>query len=364
MKTAYQLWGVAPKDAPWDELCTRFDDMQRRHPCDIAIVGLDAPRQTYARLRKSAKQMYLWLPVFSEWDHLTDYDPLIDCDGKDFLAGHTGAFHFRCPSSEKNIEAMLQESLLRLDMGQFDGVFLDRIRYPSFQYGLSGVLGCFCDGCVRRLREMGLDAGALRRACQRVREDRPNPLGLISFDGRRWAVEDPDLQALFDARCAILTESLRRICQFFAERGLKIGLDLFTPALGYFTGQDVGLLAPMADFVKPMLYLRTDAPAGLPYEIRMMDEAAGNRNPLLALLGANNLKTFVKGEVERMAQLKTDVLCGFEYNRVLPIAPTTPQIIREDVRWLLSCGADGVTACWNLFSTPEEHVDALFETLA
>lgn len=376
MKNVYQLWGIAPASPDWALMLRRFERLQRSSPAHAVICGLDAPRDVYAKVREAAHstgtKVYLWLPVFSEFDHLTSYDPLVDFEGQEFLKNHTGGFRFRCPNSEKNLNAFLCEAQRRLSQGEFDGVFLDRIRYPSFQYGLSGVLGCFCAECRKRYGE-GTDVlEACRQLKQRCGRGEPDPLGLKDFDGSRYTLSDPGLQTLFDARCDVITRQMEKICAHFRARGLSVGLDLFTPAIAYFAGQDFAALCALADFVKPMLYLQTDAPAGLPYEIRMMDEALGRKgvNDAMRLLGENDLQALVRGEVNRMAQVKkhkgfaADILCGMEYNRVLPITPASPETVFSDATMLRLAGAEGITASWNLFFAPEENVDALLKALA
>ncbi len=353
MSNVYQLWGLPPTDVDWIHEVNRFHTMQHFHQADVVIAGLGAPREIYARLRKIVdgygSKLYLWLPVFSELDDLTHWDELVDHEGRVFLKDHKEGFRFRCPNSDHNIDTILRECERRLAEGQFDGVFLDRVRYPSFQYGLNGVLGCFCDKCRETYRAMGLDVEAMKAA---------RTFELVSFNGRRWKLTDPALQALLDARCDILTQSMTKVCQFFREKGYQIGLDLFAPSLGYFAGQDVGALMPLADFIKPMLYRRTDAPAGLPYEIRVMNETIGSHY-------MPDLASYVRHEIQRMTQVRSAVgasariLCGMEFNRVPPIAPVTPEMIQEDVSWLRECGAEGIVASWSLLSSPDENANAL-----
>ncbi len=55
---------------------------------------------------------------------------------------------------------------------------------------------------------------------------------------------------------------------------MKIGIDTFSPFISYFTGQDLEKLQEVADFIKPMMYRTTKAPAGLPFEFeRFIDES-------------------------------------------------------------------------------------------
>lgn len=60
--------------------------------------------------------------------------------------------------------------------------------------------------------------------------------------------------------------ALKPVTRYFRQRGMKVGMDTFAPYLAYFAGQDMKLLASMADFIKPMMYRITNAPAGMPFE--------------------------------------------------------------------------------------------------
>ncbi len=377
MKVIYQLWGLTPVRPDWEELLRKIALLQERRPAEALVCGAGAPEEIYRRIldiaRRFGSRTYLWLPVFSEWDDLAAYDPLRDRQGQDYLAplGLTG-FHFRCPESGFNRDAFYQESLRCLAQAPFDGVFLDRIRYPSFQFGLPGILSCFCPACRERYREMSLDPDGLADACEalerRVRQVEDDPLGLRVFDGSRWQIGDPSLQALLDARCRIITKALEDLCGRYREKGYRIGLDLFAPALGYFAGQDVRSLAPLADFVKPMLYLDTLAPAGLPYEIDVMAGSlgGGTRERFLALLGADSPEEYAAQEIGSMHSLipGTPVFCGMEYNRVADIASVGPDQIRRTLRVFRTAGAQGAMPSWSLFSAPDENLSALTDGLA
>ncbi len=380
MRVIYQLWGIPGRHKDWDRFLERLDILQDRYPAKTLVCGIDAPEYVYRRIMDRAArdgaELYLWLPVFSELDGLACFDPLVDWRGERFLENaDLRFFRFRCPGSGRNREAVFEDSLHRLEAADFSGVFLDRIRYPSFQFGLPGVLGCFCPGCVERYRKMGLDPDALREACaglsRRIAAGEPDPLGLEGFDGCRWTFRDPALQALFDARCAILSESLSELTAAYRARGCKIGLDLFTPALGYFTGQDFGRMARIADFVKPMMYLHTDAPAGLPYELEAVAQAAGpqSRRDLMHLSGGETVDAFASAEIRRMMDFSrrmsdpVPVFFGTEYNRVRDIAPVGPAEIGHSLRVFRAAGADGLMPSWDLLSAPDENVYALLDAL-
>jgi len=376
MKAVYQLWGIAPPSPDWNELIRRTADLQAKLKAEAFICGLDAPVDVYRRIREIAEpngtKMYLWLPLFSEMDAITDFDPLIDHHGHPFIAERkTNGFRFRCPSSEKNINVMLETYDRLLDRDLFDGAFLDRIRFPSFQYGLNGIFSCFCSSCVAHYRALGLDPDQLRAACMHAEADvqarRDNPLGMSSFDGTRWKFENKVLESFFNARCHIIEKALKRVCAHLRERGFSVGLDLFSPSLSYFAGQDFLELSKLADFTKPMLYLRTDAPAGLPYELRVMDEALGDRNPMMRLLQTDTFKALAASESRRMSMIKAasgfsaDIFCGVEYCSVQGITYVSPETLRSDIRLLREADAEGIAGCWNLLYATPENISAFVE---
>lgn len=376
MKAVYQLWGIAPPSPDWEELIRRTAELQAKFKAEAFICGLDAPADVYRRIRAIAEsngtKMYLWLPLFSELDAVADFDPLIDHQGHPFISERkTTGFRFRCPSSEKNISAMLNIYDQLLDRELFDGAFLDRIRFPSFQYGLSGIFSCFCSSCMAHYRALGLDSDQLRATCRnaesRILARKDNPLGMRSFDGTRWKFENKVLESFFDARCHIIEKALKRVCMHLRERGFSVGLDLFSPSLSYFTGQDFETLSKLADFTKPMLYLRTDAPAGLSYELRVMDEALGDKNLLMRLLQTDTLEALAAGESRRMSMIKAtagfsaDIFCGVEYCSVQGITYVSPETLRNDIRLLQSANAEGIAGCWNLLYATPENISAFAE---
>ena len=207
MKSVYQLWGLTPPSPDWESLIQKTVYLQNHHAAEAIICGLGAPDHIYRRLRAIAEscnsKMYLWLPLFSELDEIADFDPLIDFRGNPFIASSkTNGFRFRCPSSERNIRIMLENYDKLLDSSLFDGAFLDRIRFPSFQYGISGIFSGFCPSCTTYYRSLGLDPEQLRAACMRaearIQAQEENPLGMIGFDGTRWRFADKTLETFFD----------------------------------------------------------------------------------------------------------------------------------------------------------------------
>lgn len=122
MDAIYQLWGLTEANTDWDLLLWQLDRLQNRRPARAVVCGLFAPKEVYTRIiasvRKDGAAVYLWLPVFSELDDLADFDPLIDWQGRDFLADKgIKDFHFRCPASPRNREVFFADSLKHLQAG-------------------------------------------------------------------------------------------------------------------------------------------------------------------------------------------------------------------------------------------------------
>jgi hypothetical protein len=287
-------------------------------------------------------------------------------------------FRFRCPCEPENVDYLMEIFEQRYARLPMDGVFLDRVRYPSFFSGPEGVFSCFCPCCRAFYEAAGLPIQALKAAWEnalaRVRRKDPNPLTLCGYTENGFTFEDKTLQRFFECKIDILTRSLARLAAIILGKGLSVGMDLFTPSLGYFAGQVYTKLLPLADFVKPMLYRYTDAPAGLPYELNAYDASFGlhgkGAQALLHLIGAeekDDFKGFVRQEMLLMQAAKkacagsAAILPGMEINRVEPIAPVSPEMVADSVNLLKRCGAEGMAASWNLTDTPTENLKAFLE---
>ncbi len=143
------------------------------------------------------------------------------------------------------------------------GVFLDRIRYPSPANGLEYLGACSCSACTKAFyRDNGMDWPDL------VRE-------MVNWAayGREGAVKFRDAhKPAREFRAKMVATAVSRYSEAVHGAGLRVGLDLLAPALSDIVGQDYALLSRNADFIKPMLYCKASAPAGLPLEFRLLME--------------------------------------------------------------------------------------------
>ena len=145
------------------------------------------------------------------------------------------------------------------------------------------------------------------------------------------------------------------------EKDMIVGLDLFAPVMSRFVGQNYALITQWADFIKPMLYRKTEAPAGIGYEYALFEKHAPNaRGRVKPALDRQFLDTQLKA-VERVSCEKYP---GIEINYREDIARTTPGYIRESLAAINKRGFDGAALCWNVMQAPDAHIDAINEETA
>ena len=145
------------------------------------------------------------------------------------------------------------------------------------------------------------------------------------------------------------------------------------PFLSYFVGQDYYQLLRLSDYVKPMLYSITNAPAGIPFEVdmyaKMFDDSPENalkrKKLLMDSVGFGD--SFISNEVAGIKKAikstapHTKLYAGIELNYIEHIAPVTKEYIKTSMVNISQ--ADGVVPSWDLNTIPDSHIDCLLEAL-
>lgn len=350
------------------------------------IIGWSCDKELYRRviglLKGYGVKCFLWLPVFSETGLLAENTGrILDASGRKVKAyglSEGENFEFYCPNQSRNTTAFLdiyEENFCGLS---FDGVFLDKIRYGTFANGLEGVFSCFCDDCMERYKQLDIDTDTLKLEMGRVRRGQgvyaKSPLGIKSYKSGDYGFENPIWESFFNKKAEDIASALTGITDYFHQKGMLVGMDTFAPFLGYFAGQDMSRLSVMADFVKPMMYRITDAPAGLPFEtdyllketVRGDSEVDGSavRANLFQVLGCGEPGRgsfdleFVKRELCYMATLSSPVYCGIEINKN-HVAPATPEYIQKNLKGFKGVPMQGYVLSWDILSAPEENIRAV-----
>jgi hypothetical protein len=154
--------------------------------------------------------------------------------------------------------------------GMYDGIFLDRIRFPSASHKFPDDLVCFCEHCTQAASKQGLDLDLIRQHILQASTDVKKGMCLVEtiFSGNN-PVDSTDLDIMkrfFAFRQVSISSVVCDVAKVFHGTGMEVGLDCFSPSLTNLVGQNLSRLGGCADWVKIMTYARTLAPAGLPYE--------------------------------------------------------------------------------------------------
>lgn len=355
------LGGWHTPDYTAEQIIGRIDTVSQMIPVKKVIIGWSQDRDIYRQvgeyLHDKDIKMLLWLPVFAETEEVCENSPAIDLWGQvpanyDLAAGE--GFRFNCPSDPKNAANVVAIYDRMFSDSGFDGVFLDRIRTQSFVGGVSGVLGCGCALCVERFAAEGVDIKAVMSEYEAQGDDFFSVSDYTPTDGFRFA--NPIAAAYFKAKGHVVSASVAAIADSLRSRGLEVGMDLYAPFMAPFVGQDYVILAGHADFIKPMLYRQTFAPAGMGFEYDLL------RKALPAATGYPALKMdadFLHSQLEAMEPYDCGKYPGIEINYREDIVPTSPEYVVESLRAVLSHGFDGAVLSWNIMEAPLSHLKAL-----
>lgn len=374
--------GYNKTEASYEEIENKLKPILEKISIKKVIMGWSIDKELYIKTEKLLHsygiEFYLWIPVFSETEILNPVKNLIDYKGNTALkySLHEGEnFSFYCPNDIQNTTSFLSVYNEYFKEINFDGVFLDKIRYASFSNGLSSIFSCFCNKCIKKLNEKGIDKELLFNEMKKVElgkdEYSKYPLGIIAYENGKYTFNNPIWKEFFDVKCESINSSIKNIIDFFHFRGLKVGIDTFSPFVSYFAGQDTIKLASMADFIKPMMYRKTQAPAGMIFEFKEMvsktihqniDEAERNFYKILNCKPACNNTfdlDFVKNELLAITKSNACVYAGTEFNYIKRVAEINPEYIKETIYGLSDTDILGYVFSWNLLSAPKENIEQM-----
>ena len=344
-----------------EAIIKKLDEMNSRLDIAKVIIGWNTDACLYRKvgtyLHEKGIQMLLWLPVFSEVSAIAQPDEARDVFGKAIITPieqEGEDFVFGCPSSPHNRQIVKDIYEQYFSDCEFDGVFLDKIRSQSFISGVSGVLSCGCNRCRKAYLDKGVDIAAVRDLYE---ERKDSFFDMSSFPMNvEFRLADALAQRFFEAKEAIIAEAVADICQYFRGKGMIIGLDLFAPVISRFVGQNYSQITKHADFIKPMLYRKTEAPAGIGYEIALYRHHAPKAQ------GQIDIKmdtAFLHMQLEAVERVTCEKYPGIEINYREDIARTTPEYIIESLTAVRDHGFDGASLCWNAMLAPEAHIEAI-----
>ena len=343
------------------EIIRKIGEISSRIPVDKVIIGWYTDASVYRKvgafLHRAGMKMLLWLPVFSEVGKISEQDKALDLFGNPVSRpiGQEGDdFVFGCPSSDRNIQAVLDIYEKHFSGCGFDGVFLDRIRSQSFASGVSGVLSCGCGRCRAAFLKRGVDTEAVRELYAE-KKDAFFDMDDYPTNGM-FRLKNALAQQFFEAKEEIIADAVTEICRYFKDRGMIVGMDLFAPVVSRFVGQNYPLITGHADFIKPMLYRRTEAPAGIGYEYGLFKKTVPGA---LGRLDISMDRSFLDTQLEAAGQAACECCPGIEINYSENIVKTDAGYVTESLTEVRDYGFKEAVLCWNILQVPEEHIEAV-----
>jgi hypothetical protein len=371
------------------------------------MIWADAPPVETSRIiricRDYGVQVYLWLPVLADTYgyEIREEELVVTAEGQrgngwigrwGLLGSNAEEFLFVCPNNDAAVQRIFSAYRSLMDDLDLDGVMLDRIRYPSFVNGFETLYTCFCDHCRGKfIAETGRDFDRLRIV---VREFISSLSSWRTGNLPHWEdleafYQSSELQELARFRKKSIQRVVERYSKYARNRGLSVGLDLFSPSLAGTVGQDYGSLSRCCDWIKPMSYCHAVGPAGLPLELSCLNDALsalctdlreidtlkflgttlGWDLPLSSeqLLKSGVPESIVAGELDRIQDL-----LGSEGAHIYPGVEavrhpgfgidirieTLDRYLENLPNWI-----SGVIASWNLLYIPDENLRHLSQRM-
>lgn len=348
---------------PAEQIINRIKKISSMIPVKKVIIGWSTDHQVYKEVGKylhSAQiDMLLWLPVFSEVGSIKNGRVAVDVYGN--AIGTVSYqkdedFTFYCPGDEQNLQNVIEVYNEYFAECGFDGIFLDKIRLQSFAVGLNGVISCGCSKCIKKYEERGLDIKLFKQELQRKGDRLFYVAGYTAENGYQF--ENEITEKFFRAKAGVISEAVTKLCRYFKGKDMEVGLDLYAPVISPFVGQNIKTLSQEADFIKPMMYRMTNAPAGIQYEYDSM------RNSIPKAKGFSSLNAdtnFLYEQLNSMREAKCKIYPGVEVNYREDIARTNPGYIKESLREFKRSGMDGVVLSWDVMLAPDSHIEAVLQ---
>ena len=367
---------------------------------DILIVGARENPAIFRAMgnpaRRPAKEVFLWYNLLSDIEGMQESDLVVNWRGErsrgwggweENEAEVHETFRFVCPNNPAAKEKTLRRLRELLDRYPFDGVFLDKIRFPSPANGLNEVLSCFCDHCRRAAAASGLDLASVARSLQELFVADEAPLATRRNAGERsWlgklVAGNPLLSSFLRFRSDSITSLIAEAHNVASHLGRKVSLDLFSPGLASVVGQDYRALSRYSVWTKPMTYRVAMGPAGLRLEIPALVEGVAGVFDLSESSISNWAAVHVPGfdsdtlrltreSAVPLSMMTSEIAEAVRLMRPVPVyfglelvshpgvIEITPALVNDMVRAGRKARAAGTIISWDLMHAPVNGLETL-----
>jgi hypothetical protein len=369
---------------------------------DFLIIGFrEAPEifSEFCGSRRPVGAAILWYSALSDIEDMDDSDLVVNWRGERSRGwgGWTEkgsrveeTFRFACPNnpaSRRKTVSRLRQLLRRYD---FDGLFLDKIRFPSPANGVDEMLSCFCGHCRDAALNVDLDLDSVVKVLADRAIDLCVSRGETGDDeARSWldalVASNPMLSRFLRFRADSVTALVAELADEARRMGRKISLDLFSPCLARLVGQDYRRLKPHCDWAKPMTYRLALGPAGLRLEIPALIGGVASRFSLnearivdwsarhAAFDGDMLSETrqqgvpipFIRREIDAAvrALAPVPIYFGLELVRQTGVIDVDRAHVVDMVKAGRAANAAGLVISWDLMHAPIDCIRALAEAV-
>lgn len=373
-----------------DGFRARLADARTVLPVGTLILGAREVPAVFAGLLASrgelVDQVYLWYNLLSDYPGQSAEEGVVNFRGERGNGwagwqdeGVEESFRFSCPNHPLTRQKTLAALDRLLKTWPFDGVFLDKFRFPSPANGFEQMLSCFCPYCCRAAAARGLELEAVR-----ARLLKGEPVGTAAGNGNwleRLTAHDPLLAQFVRFRKDSISGLVAEVRALTNRHGRRLGLDLFSPALAPLVGQDYPALARLADWGKPMTYREAWGPAGLRLELdsfltgverqfgvprtAQANWMGWSADDLTEAIGTAIPLNWMAAELEQSVRqfAPAPVWFGLESVAFPGMIEITPSKVREMIQLGLRAGVNGAVLSWDLMHTPLENIRAVAESL-
>lgn len=293
-------------------------------------------------------------------------------------------FTFTCPNHPEVKETVHNNLNQIIDNGPYQGIFLDRIRFPSPTTTPEQQLACFCKECEKKAASQGLDLKLVHKGIASLLSDTAGIKTFIhllfnpELPANETDIELKAVHAFLSFRAESITNFIRDVYLEVTKNKLSVGLDCFSPALTHAVGQDLSSLATCSDWIKIMSYAHTSGVAGLPFEFNhiircLIQEKRFTEPEAIQLLAEATHLPFPitvkeireKGfspealAIETKRAIRTgakNCLPGIELVDEEDLTSLNKEQIKADLEALHDAGAKGLVLSWDLWFIPIERL--------
>lgn len=357
------------------EICDRLDiESYLYHPVLADIPGY-SPTQEVTVVNYDGQRGYGDISLWKRWLDLIS-------------VAQDEQFEFLCPNNEEAVDQYFDIYKNRLDTCGFDGVFFDRIRFPSASMGFGMLFSCFCKSCQDKFsKEYGENLLDYRMVAQshieQLKKDPPN--FLINAQSLLDLGFPREMQTFLQFRNQSIYRIVNRFSNYARKQEKKVGLDLYSYSLASNVAQDYELLSKTCDWIKPMIYCHARVPSGFSLELFCLLKSLIALNPKLQERDIINLfKSILKidlpdtgdqliekgvpeeiifQEMEKINHLNlaegVDVYTGIEVMKMGDLCMISEQILKKYLQNIMKSQAKGIIMSWNILEMPFENLSLI-----